>query len=204
MTDEIILKILVLGDSAVGKTSLLLKYTDDYFPNVYVTTIGVEYKTKIIKVNGLDITLQIWDTAGQERFRSLAKTFMQGADGILFVYDITSKKSFDSIKNWIRQTEDVNDSFQKIIVGNKSDLSNKREVTKDNLNKFCSNNGKVKGIEMSAKLGENVKETFEMLVNDIVGNLTSEQIKEKFCKKEKETKNLKNINNKNNTKKKCC
>ena len=204
MTDEIILKILVLGDSAVGKTSLLLKYTDDYFPNVYVTTIGVEYKTKVVEVNGVDITLQIWDTAGQERFRSLAKSFMQGADGILFVYDITSKKSFDSIKNWIRQTEDVNGSFQKIIVGNKSDLSNKREVQKDTLNKFCNTNCKAKGIEMSAKLGINVKETFDMLVNDIVGNMTKEQIKEKFCKKEKETKNLKNNNNKNNSKKKCC
>ena len=204
MTDEIILKILVLGDSAVGKTSILLKYTDDYFPNVYVTTIGVEYKTKIVKVNGLDITLQIWDTAGQERFRSLAKSFMQGADGILFVYDITYKKSFDSIKNWIRQTEDVNGSFYKIIVGNKIDLSNKREVSKDNLNKFCSNYGKAKGIEMSAKLGVNVTETFDILVKDILGNLTNEQIKAKFCKKEKETGNLKNNNNKNNSKKKCC
>ena len=204
MTDEIILKILVLGDSAVGKTSILLKYTDDYFPNVYVTTIGVEYKTKIVKVNGLDITLQIWDTAGQERFRSLAKSFMQGADGILFVYDITSKKTFDSIKNWIRQTEDVNGSFQKIIVGNKIDLSNQREVAKETLNKFCSNNSKAKGIEMSAKLGVNVKETFETLVKDIVGNLTNEQIKEKFCKKDKENTNLKKSNNKNNSKKKCC
>ena len=204
MTDEIILKILVLGDSAVGKTSILLKYTDDYFPNVYVTTIGVEYKTKIVKVNGLDITLQIWDTAGQERFRSLAKSFMQGADGILFVYDITYKKSFDSIKNWIRQTEDVNGSFYKIIVGNKIDLSNKREVSTDNLNKFCNNNGKAKGIEMSAKLGVNVTETFDILVKDILGNLTNEQIKAKFCKKEKETRNLKNKNNKNNSKKKCC
>ena len=204
MTDEIILKILGLGDSSVGKTSILLKYTDDYFPNVYVTTIGVEYKTKIVKVNGLDITLQIWDTAGQERFRSLAKSFMQGADGILFVYDITYKKSFDSIKNWIRQTEDVNGSFYKIIVGNKIDLSNKREVSTDNLNKFCNNNGKAKGIEMSAKLGVNVTETFDILVKDILGNVTNEQIKAKFCKKEKETGNLKNNNNKNNSKKKCC
>ena len=202
MTDEIILKILVLGDSAVGKTSLLLKYTDDYFPNVYVTTIGVEYKTKIVEVNGLDITLQIWDTAGQERFRSLTKSFMQGADGILFVYDITSKKTFESIKNWIRQTENVNGSFQKIIVGNKSDLSNQRVVSKDALNKYCGN--KMKGIEMSAKLGINVKEAFNMLVNEVVGNLTKEQIKEKFCKKDNENKNLNNSNNKNNSKKKKC
>ena len=204
MTDEIILKILVLGDSSVGQTSLLLKYVDDYFPNVYVTTIGVEYKTKTVKINDLNITLQIWDTAGQERFRSLAKSFMKGADGILFVYDITKKQSFDSIRNWIRQTEDVNSSFQKIIVGNKSDLSDKRVVPKENLDKFCSNNSKAKGIETSAKLGINIEETFNTLANDILGNLTKEQIKEKFCKKEKENKNLKHINNKNNSKKKCC
>ena len=204
MTDEIILKILVLGDSSVGKTSLLLKYVDDYFPNVYVTTIGVEYKTKTVKINDLNITLQIWDTAGQERFRSLAKSFMQGADGILFVYDITNKQSFDSIRNWIRQTEDVNSSFQKIIVGNKSDLNNQRVVSSEILDKFCSNNCKAKGIETSAKLGTNVTEVFDILAKDILGNLTKEQIKEKFCKKEKEAKNLKHCNNKNNSKKKFC
>ena len=204
MTDDIILKILVLGDSSVGKTSLLLKYVDDYFPNVYVTTIGVEYKTKKVKINDLNITLQIWDTAGQERFRSLAKSFMKGADGILFVYDITSKQSFDSIRNWIRQTEDVNSSFQKIIVGNKIDLNNQREVPRETLDKFCNNNCKAKGIETSAKLGTNVTEVFDILAKDILGNLTKEQIKEKFCKKEKENKNLKHINNKNNSKKKCC
>ena len=189
MDDELFLKILVLGDSAVGKTSLLLKYTDDYFPIVYVSTIGVDYKTKIININDMNISLQIWDTAGQERFRSLAKSFMKDADGILFVYDITNKKSFDNIKNWIKRTEDVNDSFQKIIVGNKSDLENKREVKKETLEKFC-NTGNLKGIEMSAKLGINVNEAFNILTQLLVGNMTKEQFIKKYGKKDNENKTL--------------
>ena len=189
MNDELFLKILVLGDSAVGKTSLLLKYTDDYFPTVYVSTIGVDYKTKIININDMNISLQIWDTAGQERFRSLAKSFMKDADGILFVYDITNKKSFDNIKNWIKRTEDVNDSFQKIIVGNKSDLENKREVKKETLEKFC-NTGNLKGIEMSAKLGINVNEAFNILTQLLVGNMTKEQFIKKYGKKDNENKTL--------------
>ena len=189
MNDELFLKILVLGDSAVGKTSLLLKYTDDYFPTVYVSTIGIDYKTKIININDMNISLQIWDTAGQERFRSLAKSFMKDADGILFVYDITNKKSFDNIKNWIKRTEDVNDSFQKIIVGNKSDLENKREVKKETLEKFC-NTGNLKGIEMSAKLGINVNEAFNILTQLLVGNMTKEQIIKKYGKKDNENKTL--------------
>ena len=189
MNDELFLKILVLGDSAVGKTSLLLKYTDDYFPTVYVSTIGVDYKTKIININDMNISLQIWDTAGQERFRSLAKSFMKDADGILFVYDITNKKSFDNIKNWIKRTEDVNDSFQKIIVGNKNDLENKREVKKETLEKFC-NTGNLKGIEMSAKLGINVNEAFNILTQLLVGNMTKEQFIKKYGKKDNENKTL--------------
>ena len=99
--DDISLKILILGDSAVGKTTLLLKYVDGYFPNIYVATIGVEYKIKRIKLNGIDISLQIWDTAGQERFRGVTKNFMKGADGIIYAYDVTKKSSFESLKNRI-------------------------------------------------------------------------------------------------------
>ena len=92
--NDINLKILILGDSSVGKTSLLLQYSDGYFPTVYVATIGVEYKLKTLKINGIDINLQIWDTAGQERFKSITKNFIKDSDGILFVYDITQKKNF--------------------------------------------------------------------------------------------------------------
>ena len=173
--NDINLKILVLGDSAVGKTSLLLKYADGYFPTIYVATIGVEYKIKQININGLDINLQIWDTAGQERFRSITKNFMKGADGIMYVYDITEKGSFDNLKNWIRQSEESTEGFKKIIVGNKSDLEIDRKVPKEYLQKFCDDK-KLKGVEVSAKLGTNVSDAFECLAKMIIADKSKEEI----------------------------
>jgi len=203
--NDINLKILILGDSSVGKTSLLLKYADGYFPTIYVATIGVEYKIKPINVNGLDINLQIWDTAGQERFRSITKNFMKGADGIMYVYDITEKGSFDNLKNWIRQSEDSTEGFKKIIVGNKSDLELDRSVPKESLQKFCDDR-KLKGVEVSAKLGTNVSETFECLAKMILADKSKEEIIKTYTEggrerglsiKSKEEKNKKE-------KKKCC
>ena len=110
--NEINLKILILGDSAVGKTTLLLKYVDGYFPNIYVATIGVEYKIKKINLNGININLQIWDTAGQERFRGITKNFLKGADGIIYAFDITNKASFDNLKNWILTAEESITDFK--------------------------------------------------------------------------------------------
>ena len=203
--NDINLKILILGDSSVGKTSLLLKYADGYFPTIYVATIGVEYKIKQINVNGLDINLQIWDTAGQERFRSITQNFMKGADGIMYVYDITEKSSFDNLKNWIRQSEDSTEGFKKIIVGNKSDLELDRNVPKESLQKFCDDR-KLKGVEVSAKLGTNVSETFECLAKMILADKSKEEIIKTYTEggrerglsiKSKEEKNKKD-------KKKCC
>ena len=96
---DIKLKILILGDTAVGKACLLLKYIDGYFPDIYISTIGVEYKIKTINKNNTNINLEIWDTCGQERYKSLSKSFMKGADGIIFQYDISDKKTFLHIKN---------------------------------------------------------------------------------------------------------
>ena len=129
---EINLKILILGDSSVGKTTLLLKYVDGYFPTIYVATIGVEYKVKKININGININLQIWDTAGQERFRGITKNFLKGADGIIYTYDITNKSSFDSLKNWIMTAEETVEGFKKIIIGNKIDLK-EREIKKNDI-----------------------------------------------------------------------
>ena len=118
---EISLKIIILGDSNVGKTSILLKYVDGYFPTIYVATIGVEYKVKKITINGVDINLHIWDTAGQERFRSITKSFMQNADGIIYVYDMKSEniiRFFDEvvkIVKWIEPHEHIHLSYGDVI-----------------------------------------------------------------------------------------
>ena len=200
---EINLKILILGDSSVGKTSLLLKYADGYFPTIYVATIGVEYKIKKININGADINLQIWDTAGQERFRSITKNFMKGADGIMYVYDITQKSSFDNLKSWIRSSEESTEGFKKLIAGNKSDLEIDRVVQNESLTKYCEDKN-IKGLEVSAKTGSKVNEAFETLARLIVGKMSKEEIIKKYSEIARD-RGL-SINNKENKKekKKCC
>ena len=173
--DEITLKILLLGDTTVGKTSILLKYTDGYFPTTYVSTIGVEYKAKKLNINGNIIKLQIWDTAGQERFKSITHNYFKGADGILFVYDITQKKTFDNLKSWIKDSEESNQNFKKVIIGNKIDRENERKVPNESLKKFCDER-KIKGFEASAKFGDNIDESFEALIKMIIGEKTKDEL----------------------------
>mgnify|MGYP002627443342 FL=1 len=205
-SDEINLKILILGDSSVGKTTLLLKYVDGYFPTIYVATIGVEYKVKKININGININLQIWDTAGQERFRGITKNFLKGADGIIYTYDITNKSSFDSLKNWIMTAEETVEGFKKIIIGNKIDLEKNRKVSKESFNKFCQNKN-MQGYEVSAKEGTNVSESFELLAKLIIEGKTKEQLLEKYSKDGKtrgKSVISKNSHNKTATKKRKC
>ena len=177
--DEIKLKILILGDSAVGKTTLLLKYVDGYFPTIYVATIGVEYKIKKINLNGININLQIWDTAGQERFKGITKNFLKGADGIIYTYDITNKTSFDNLKNWILTAEESISDFKTIIIGNKTDLEEKRKVSTEVAQKYCQKQN-IKGFEVSAKNGSNVNESFEFLAKLIIEGQTKEQLLQKY------------------------
>ena len=173
------LKIIIIGDSQVGKTSLLFQYTENFYPENFISTVGIEYKLKEIKINEVNYTLQIWDTAGQERFKSLSRSFMNEADGVLFVYDITNKKTFQSIKDWIKIQEDTSEiGNKKIIVGNKSDLEDKREISKEKLKNLCEQLN-VYGEETSAKTGENVSEIFEKLAQLIVEDKTRNKTKTK-------------------------
>ena len=179
---EIYIKILILGDSTVGKTTLLLKYVDCYFPKAYIATIGVEYKVKKININGLDLNLQIWDSAGQERFLGITKNFMKGADGIIYMYDITNKESFDNLKNWIMQSEESIEDFKKIIIGNKIDLEKERQVTKELLEQFCQGRD-IQGFEISAKNDVNnieISKCFETLVQLIIEGKSKEQLLDRF------------------------
>ena len=129
---DLYLKIILIGDSAVGKTSLLLKFTDETFSEQAIATIGVEYKEKEITLNNRKIILQIWDTSGQERFHSLTQNFYRGSDGILFVFDVTNKESFDNLKFWLN---DAKVDAKKIIIGNKIDLTN-RIISKEKMEKI--------------------------------------------------------------------
>ena len=200
--EEIKLKILILGDVSVGNTSILYQYAEDYFPEDYISTIGVDYKNKIIIKNKTRINLQIWDTAGQEKYRSLSKSFIKDADGIFFVYDITKKDSFDHIKMWLDESINTNNQFKKMILGNKKDLQSDRKVTISQLNKYY-NITNITGMEVSAKTGENIKEAFDALTNLIINDMTKEQIIKKYGKKDIDNQVLNKENN-NKIKKGCC
>lgn len=204
--ESLTLKILVLGDSNVGKTSLLLTYTDNYFPESHVATIGVEYKIKTIQIKDYTVNLQIWDTSGQERFRSITKNFLRGADGIVFVYDITSKKSFNAIKGWMADAESNSEGFEQVIAGNKSDLKSRKEVEKEAADRLAAKKG-IKNFETSAKLDENVDVLFRTLAEQIIGDKTQEELIEKYTergsKKNKIKRDGSSISS-NNKKKGCC
>ncbi len=161
-------KILLIGDSGVGKTSVILRYTKGIFREEFLNSIGVDFRSKDLNYDGRKIKLQIWDTAGQERFRALAKNFYQGADGIILMYDLTQKKTFNNIKHWFNDIID-NIEINKvaiIIVGNKSDLSS-RQITKESCDKFCEQYN-LKSIETSCLKNTNVDETFNFLIEKII------------------------------------
>ena len=201
---EIRIKLLIIGDSAVGKTSMLLKYTDNFFPESHLATIGVEFKTKEVEYNGYKIELQIWDTAGQERFKSITKSFFRNANGIIFVYDITQKNTFKNVKDWIKDSE-VNDfGFQRILVGNKIDLQNKRQVSLEDAKEWADKKN-MEVIETSAKTGANIDKAVLKLIELILQNKTNDEIMNKFGVTEKKnTEKLNNKDNKTKKSKKCC
>ena len=168
MTD-LIFKILLVGDASVGKTSLIYRLINNKFLDSYSSTLGVDYQTKIYDHKGYKIKLQIWDTAGQERFRSITNNYFKGADGILFVYDITNIYSFEGVKKWIKESEDYNNNSQKILLGNKCDLDDSREAKKEDVEIFC-NEKKIDFFETSAKTNFNLDEAFKRMIELIFKN----------------------------------
>ena len=197
---ELQLGLLLLGDSNVGKTSLLLNYTDNYYVGSHISTVGIDYKYKNIKINDMNIKLKIWDTSGQERFRSIAKSYLKNADGIIFVYDITCKKSFEGVKDCVKEAEGQG-IYKQIIIGNKCDLKDKRQVTTEMLNKFAEKK-KIQAFETSAKTNINVSKAFESLAKILI---EGKSVKELNALYRKET--IKISNQENNAqlpKKKCC
>ena len=137
---QIVLKLLILGDSSVGKTCILLKYVDNKFEESNIATVGVDYMDKMIEYKNFNIKLQIWDTSGEERYRSITKNFYRNADGLFVVFDLTRKVTYERIKDWINEAEEYNKGIKKILIGNKLDLENKREVKKDSAENFAKKN----------------------------------------------------------------
>ena len=167
---DLLFKLILIGDSCVGKSNILLKYLKNQFNENSKTTIGVEFGTKNIIINNKRIKIQIWDTAGQERYRSITSAYYKGAKGALIVYDITRKNTFDNIDKWITDLKlNVDKNICIIILGNKSDLIDKREINKnDGIKK--AEMYKTAFLETSALNGDNISKAFNELIEQIVIN----------------------------------
>eukprot|EP01027_Heterolobosea_sp_BB2_P008070 GEZU01011984.1.p1 GENE.GEZU01011984.1~~GEZU01011984.1.p1 ORF type:complete len:201 (-),score=27.74 GEZU01011984.1:99-701(-) len=162
-------KLLLVGDSGVGKSSLLLRFTDGVFDEDKEATIGVDFKVKFLNVKGKRIKLTIWDTAGQERFRTLTSQYYRGAQGVILVYDVTRKETFDNLKNWLSEVEmySTHPDVVKLLVGNKIDVTDGREVTRKMGEEFARTNGML-FIEASAKTKAGVDQTFDEVAHKIL------------------------------------
>ena len=165
---DYIFKVLLVGNSDVGKSSLILRYVDQIWNDVFVPTIGVDFKVKSLEIENKSIKLQIWDTAGQERFRNVISSYFKGAHGILLIFDITSRDSFKELENWLAEVEkNASTQILKILIGNKCDLVEERDISKDEGEAFAMRNG-MQYIETSAKINTNVNEAFEALAKIMV------------------------------------
>jgi len=162
---KILLKIIILGDSGVGKTSLMNQYVNKKFTNQYKATIGADFLKKDVIVDDRVVTMQIWDTAGQERFQSLGVAFYRGADCCVLVYDVTMPKTFQTLESWrdeflIQSSPRDPDNFPFVVIGNKVDLG-ERNVTQRRAQQWCQSKGDISYFECSAKEALNVEQAFQ-------------------------------------------
>ncbi|OMJ67489.1 hypothetical protein SteCoe_35327 [Stentor coeruleus] len=167
---DYLFKVLLIGDSAVGKTSVLLRYVDDTFNPEFQTTIGVDFKISTFQLNGKVIKLQLWDTAGQDRFKNIVASYYRGAHGIILAFDITNATSFQNITRWYDESQNyLQKSVPKLLLGNKADLNSQRAVKTEDAKELADRLG-VTYIETSAKNSQNVKLAFETLSRNILNN----------------------------------
>ena len=180
---DYLFKLLLIGNSSVGKSSLLFRFVENVWDDSFVPTIGVDFvsnllsvilifiykqKLKTLEVNGKKVKLQIWDTAGQERFKNITASYYRGGNGVLVVYDITERESFDNLNSWLIEIEkNANKNVYKLLIGNKCDLEDKRKVSYQEGKDFAESNG-MKFMETSAKTASKVQEAFELLTNEII------------------------------------
>nr|AAP85296.1 Rab1a [Babesia bovis] len=161
-------KLVLIGDSGVGKSCVLLRFADDTFTDSYITTIGVDFRFRTIEVEGRRVKLQIWDTAGQERFRTITSAYYRGADAIIIVFDITDKLSFENVPSWLQEVEKfAPDGIHKLLIGNKSDQAQARDVDPSEIQEFSELHS-TPYVEISAKSGSNVEEAFVSVARRLV------------------------------------
>ncbi|CCD26082.2 Rab family GTPase YPT1 NDAI_0G03050 [Naumovozyma dairenensis CBS 421] len=175
---DYLFKLLLIGNSGVGKSCLLLRFSDDTYTNDYISTIGVDFKIKTVELDGKTVKLQIWDTAGQERFRTITSSYYRGSHGIIIVYDVTDQDSFDGVKMWLQEIDRyATSTVLKLLVGNKCDLEDKRVVEYDVAKEFADSN-KMPFLETSALNSTNVEEAFLTMARQIKESMNQQKMED--------------------------
>ncbi|GAB5364050.1 hypothetical protein AAMO2058_000936400 [Amorphochlora amoebiformis] len=165
---DYLFKLVLIGDSGVGKSCLLLRFADDSFTDSYISTIGVDFRFRTLKINKKTVKLQIWDTAGQERFRTITSAYYRGADGIIMVYDVTSMESFEHVDEWLNEVDRfANENTCKLLVGNKADLTEERKVAADTARALAQRLN-IQFLETSAKTSTNVTTAFSLMAEELI------------------------------------
>ena len=173
---DYLFKLLLIGNSGVGKSCLLLRFSDDTYSNDYISTIGVDFKIKTVELDGKTVKLQIWDTAGQERFRTITSSYYRGSHGIIIVYDVTDQESFNGVNMWLQEIDRyATSSVLKLLVGNKCDLADKRVVEYDVAKEFGDANN-MPFLETSALDSTNVEEAFLTMAREIKESMAKQKL----------------------------
>eukprot|EP00924_Labyrinthula_sp_SR-Ha-C_P010685 snap_masked-scaffold_49-processed-gene-1.49-mRNA-1 protein AED:0.39 eAED:0.39 QI:0/-1/0/1/-1/1/1/0/202 len=174
---DYLFKLLLIGDSGVGKSCLLLRFADDTYTDSYISTIGVDFKIRTIDLDSKTIKLQIWDTAGQERFRTITSSYYRGAQGIIVVYDCTEEESFKNVKQWLTEIEKyASNDVNILLVGNKSDLADKKVISTETAKAFAEEH-KLTLLETSAKNATNVEQAFLEMATQIKKRMAAQPLK---------------------------
>ena len=179
MSAKYIIKILTLGDTMVGKSSIVLRFSEDKFDDNQFATIGIDFKTKYIKMGDSSVKVLIWDTAGQEKFQNIAKQYYKGANGVLLIYDITRRKSFERVEFWLKELKENNrlDELFICLVGNKIDLEEKRVIKYEEGEKYALDNN-IHFLEVSARSGKGITELFNKVIKGSMEKVFSSNEKE--------------------------
>ena len=188
------IQLIVVGESCVGKTSLLYKYSQGYITQEHLATVGIEFFTKEEEINGRKIRVKIWDTAGQELYKSITKNFYRNSDGVIIVYDVTDRESFEKVQEWVQsisENTDTEKNIQKVLVANKVDLT--RKVTKEEGMKLAEKYN-IPFFEASAKLDIGIKDFMTKILTDVLDNVSVDMSRITLDQK---------LDNRKN-KKKCC
>eukprot|EP01084_Bolivina_argentea_P157227 273991_1 len=165
---DYLFKLVLIGDSGVGKSCLLLRFADDSFTDSYISTIGVDFRFRTVNIDMKTVKLQIWDTAGQERFRTITSAYYRGAHGIIMVYDVTNYESFEHVEEWLNEVNrHASESTLKLLVGNKADLQDDKKVRSEEAKKFADTLN-ISFLETSAKNATNVEAAFLTMAKQLI------------------------------------